>query len=81
MLFQKRIDRAFAYQKEKAKKESSSPSGEYDPQKDREEPALNDIMEKSDMPALILSALLTILPICLIVLLVMVGVGWLFFCL
>ena len=79
MLFQKRIDRALAHQKKQAGKNAPPPSEEHDLENHVEEPPLSDMLEKNDLLALIFSALVTILPICLIVLLVMVGVGRLFF--
>lgn len=86
MLFQKRVDRAMRYSKERAaglnqdvsseKKygsvektpsESAVPSGvEYDPKAWQDELSLADSLEKGDLPALLISALLVLLPVCLI---------------
>lgn len=69
MLFQKRIDRAFRHQAEKNAGEKNSPDEELTP---------SDIMEKGDLPAMIIAALITILPVALGVLLLMCLAGWLF---
>ena len=76
MLFQKRIKRAFDLQAEKNKKKQEEMSPE-DLQEDLK-PSLKDTLEKGDMPALIISAFLVLLPVALIVLLVMVFAGRLF---
>ena len=44
-----------------------------------ERPTLKSSMEKGDLFAMIFSALITILPVVLLVLLVIVAVGYLFF--
>lgn len=47
-------------------------------QSKRDEDKSNPVqLEKGDMPAMIISALIVILPIALLVLLIMVGVAWL----
>lgn len=71
MLFQKRIDRAFRLQREQRKADARRPED------DELTPA--DIMEKGDLPAMIIAALITIIPAALIVLLLLALAGWLFF--
>ncbi len=44
-----------------------------------EQPPLKDSMEKGDLLAMILSALMVIVPVVLLILLAMAGVGYLFF--
>ena len=69
MLFQKRIGRAFQHQADqnKGRKENED-----------EEPRPSDLMEKGDLSAMIIAALITILPVALLVLLIMCLAGWLF---
>lgn len=69
MLFQKRIQRALDYQ---AKKKKDLPK------KGDDDLAPIDIMEKGDLLAMVLAALITIVPIALGVVLVMSLAGWLF---
>ncbi len=73
MLFQKRVDRAMEHSK------AHSRGQEYDSRTDREEPELKDVMEKGDGFAMLVAALITFLPICLLLLLIMAGAGALFF--
>lgn len=77
MLFQKRVDRAMEHSaKNRAKNQGPvDPDEFYDPKADREEPTLKDSMEKGDFFAMIVSALLVLVPISLAVLLIMVLVG------
>ena len=79
MLFQKRVDRAFDYMKGQKGKEAPQAAGEYDPKSEAEKPPLSDVMEKGDMAAMILSALLVIVPLGLVVLLAIVGISRLIF--
>ncbi|MCR4950875.1 MAG: hypothetical protein K6A40_06095 [Solobacterium sp.] len=74
MLHQNKVDRALDYQHEQAQNRDE----EYDGRK-LYEPTTEDLIEKGDMPALIFSALLTLVPISLAVLLVMVFLARLFF--
>ena len=76
MLHQDKVDRAVAYRHEQAQQRQAEE--EYDGRK-LYEPTAEDLIEKGDMPALILSALITIVPVCLAVLLVMVFLARLFF--
>jgi len=73
MLFQKRISRAFRHQSDEADQRREKTGDQ--PLQDPETPPLSDLMEKNDMLAMILSALLLIVPIALVVLLLMVLVG------
>ena len=67
MLFQKRLERAFRHQAET--------------NKDRDEPEELEpasLMEKGDLAAMIIAAVITILPAALLVLLLIAAAGWLF---
>jgi len=79
MLFQKKVDRVFDQLKEKSAGENPSQAEKFDPRKAMEKPPLSALMEKGDFLAMILSALLVLIPIALVVLLVMVGLPRLFF--
>ncbi len=68
MIFQRRYDRARKLQKEKL--------GEAVPAFERED--ISQQLEKHDTFALIVSALITIVPAVLIALLVIVGIGYFF---
>ena len=70
MLFQKRVDRAMKYSKDKAEENKGkiNPGG-------REEEFLSASLEKGDLPALIISALLVFLPAAMIVVLIMCFIG------
>ncbi len=74
MLFQDKVERALDYQHEQA----TDIYEEYNGEK-LYEPTLEDMIDKKDMFALIVSAWLTIVPICLIVLLAIVFIAMLFF--
>ena len=67
MLFQKKVDRAMEYSHEHA----ADKPVERDPHDVREEQTLKDEMEKGDGLAMLLSALIVIVPVGLLVLLVM----------
>lgn len=70
MLFQKRVDRAMKYSKDKAEENKGKVNlGE------REEEFLSASLEKGDLPALIISALLVFLPAAMIVVLIMCFIG------
>ncbi len=64
MILQKRIDRVFSYLREKADERRSNT-----PQQDEIH------LEKGDKLAMILSALIVIVPVALVVLLIIVGVA------
>ncbi|MBQ3104540.1 MAG: hypothetical protein IJC59_01610 [Lachnospiraceae bacterium] len=73
MLFQKRIDRAMRFSRSRGKENNTreaniESTAEYDPGTWREELSVADNLEKGDLPALILSALLVFLPVCLFIL-------------
>lgn len=70
MLFQKRVDRAMKYSKDKAEENK----GKVNP-REREEEFLSASLEKGDLPALIISALLVFLPAAMIVVLIMCFIG------
>ena len=74
MLHQNKVNRALDYQHEQAQYRDE----EYDA-RNLYEPTPEDLIEKGDMPALIFSALITLVPISLAVLLVMVFLARLFF--
>ena len=65
MIFEKRIRRAFDYLKDKREQRRANSDEEILP------------LEKGDMFAMVFSALITILPIALLVLLIMAGIPWL----
>ena len=67
MLFQKKVDRAMKYSHDHA---ANQPQ-ERDPHDVREEQTIKDEMEKGDGLALLLSALIVILPVGILVLVVM----------
>ena len=74
MLFAKKIDRAFELQ---AEQNGHDRHEEYeweqiDPKSIEDEIQLADRMEKGDLPAMIISALIMIVPIALIILVLMV---------
>ncbi len=76
MLFQKKVDRAMEYSAERAVEQERGDT-QYDPKgKDlQEEESLGDVMEKGDLPALILSAMLIFVPVCLLVVLLICFFG------
>lgn len=74
MLFQKKVDRAMEYSAKRAA-EQSKREEEYDPKAMREQESIGEVMEKGDLAAIILSAMLVFLPIALIVLLIICFFG------
>ena len=68
MLFQKRVDRAMRYQKEQNEAAEQKKPTEED----------KDAVSKKDLFAMVLSALLVILPVCLLVLIVVSLAGYFF---
>ena len=68
MLFPKRVQRAMDHSKEQRRRRAEA-------QRNGDETPLSDEMEKGDLPAMIISALLVLLPIALVVLVVMALVG------
>lgn len=69
MLFQSKIDRALAHQAQRSAMERRDEDNELTP---------SDIMEKGDLPAMIIAGLVTLLPAALGALLLMCLAGWLF---
>ena len=78
MLFQSKLDRARKLQREQAGIKDDNEYKDYDGEK-LYEPSIDETMEKGDMFALMVSGILTILPIAAVALLVTVGIGFLFF--
>ena len=78
MLFNGRYERARKLQREQAGLSDEKEYREYDGEK-LYEPTIEDNIEKGDMLSLMISGMLTILPIASLALLVVVGVGFLFF--
>ena len=75
MLLKSKYERAKKWQLEqKAQREGN---GDYNGEK-LYEPSIADEMEKGDMLALMLSGILTILPVITVLLLIMVLIGFLF---
>ena len=74
MLFSKKIDRAFEFQAEQNghDRHEEYEKEEIDPKSIEDEIQLADRMEKGDLPAMIISALIMIVPIALIILILMV---------
>ena len=77
MLFSKKIDRAFELQAEQNghDRHEEYEREQIDPKSIEDEIQLADRMEKGDLPAMIISALIMIVPIALIILVLMVVSG------
>ena len=74
MIFEGRFNRARKFQQEQnAKRQGGAAPGNA-----QDDVELSDMMEKGDMFAMIVSALITILPIALIVLVFLAAVGYFF---
>ena len=71
ILFQRKYDRARALQKEQRKQREGKNAG-------RDDVEMANLLEKGDTFALILSALLTIVPVALVVLAVLAAAGYFF---
>lgn len=94
MLYKKRVERALDHlaakrgRKRGAKPdlpcegcgpcEGHAPGEEYDPRAAREPEDISGELERGDLAAMLVSAFLVFLPVCLLVLLVLAGVGALF---
>ncbi len=81
MFFNKKIDRIYEFKEEQREKaENNAPddfSDEYfDPSEYKNQMSTSDNLEKGDLFAMIVSAWITIVPICLGVLLFIVFVSW-----
>lgn len=77
MLFQDKYDRAREYQK-KQMGEQHPEYEEYTGEK-LYEPTVSEQMEKGDMWAMIVAGWITIMPIAIVLLLIIVGISYLFF--
>ncbi len=77
MLFQRRVDRAFQWLKQRTgndKQPEASGEGDLPSVEELRAEAQEEMeLEKGDLFAMILSALIVILPVCLLALLAMVG--------
>ena len=71
ILFQRKYDRARAFQKEQRKQREGKNAG-------RDDVEMANLLEKGDTFALILSAILTIVPVALVVLAVLAAAGYFF---
>lgn len=87
MLYKKRVERALDHLAAKRgrkrrdptrDKHTPLPGQEYDPRAEQEPEDISYMMERGDFAAMLISAFLVLLPVCLIVLLVLAGVGALF---
>lgn len=73
MIFQKKIDRAMNWLKEKNKSENSLEVNNYDPKAEWRAEESNKIeLEKNDVLAIILSALIVFGPILLILIIILI---------
>jgi len=80
MGWNRKVDRIFKLKKEQQaiNEETDIYADEYyNPDEDREAVNAGDNLEKGDLFAMILSAWITILPICFGLLLLIVGLAWL----
>lgn len=76
MLFKEKLDRALAWEKE----QKITPEDRHDDlAEEREEPDLAKEVEKGDMFAMMFAGCVTVFLPCFLVLLLIVGVGLLFF--
>ncbi len=78
MLFNGRYERARKIQREQAGLKDETEYRDYDGEK-LYEPTIEDNIEKGDMLSLMISGMLTILPIAALALLAVVAAGFLFF--
>ncbi len=83
MLLQRKVRRAFDWQKEQASQREAESKKKPEYETSDELPPMEDLiekddvmLEKGDLSAMIFSALITIVPACLLVLLVIVLVVW-----
>lgn len=74
MIFQGKIDRIFKKLHDEKKEEEKQ-----EELKGRENATLSDEMEKGDFAAMVISALITIVPVAFLALLALVGIGYFFF--
>ncbi len=83
MLLQRKVNRAFDWQKEQVRQREAESNKKPEYETSDELPPMEDLvekddvaLEKGDLPAMIMSALVTILPACILVLLFIVLVVW-----
>ncbi len=83
MLLQRKVNRAFDWQKEQVRQREAESNKKPEYETSDELPPMEDLvekddvaLEKGDVPAMIMSALVTILPACILVLLFIVLVVW-----
>lgn len=69
MIFQKKVDRAMKHSHDRAKAQEGEGQPDLNPE---------DIMEKGDLPAMMLAGMVTILPVALVVLGILVLAGYFF---
>lgn len=80
MWWNRKVDRLFKLKKKDQEKEETPDiyaDEYYNPDEDRVEPTVGDSLEKGDLFAMIVSAWITILPICLGLLIGIVLLAWL----
>ena len=79
MWWNRKVDRLFKLNKDKEedKQQDIYADEYYDPSEDRIEPTVGDNLEKGDLFAMIVSAWVIIVPICLGILLLIVLLAWL----
>ena len=87
MLYKKRVERALDHLAAKRGRKRKDPDRdkyaplpgqEYDPRAEQEPDDISHMLERGDLAAMLISAVLVLLPVCLVVLLVLAGVGALF---
>ena len=87
MLYKKRVERALDHLAAKRGRKRKDPDWdkyaplrgqEYDPRAEQEPDDISHMLERGDLAAMLISAFLVLLPVCLGVLLVLAGVGALF---
>lgn len=87
MLYKKRVERALDHLAAKRGRKRKDPDRdkyaplpgqEYDPRAEQEPDDISHMLERGDLAAMLISAFLVLLPVCLVVLLVLAGVGALF---
>lgn len=80
MFFQKKLDRALKWLKDRNAYQGQEQADEEQPSADELRQESKQLqLEKGDLPALIISAMLTFIPICLIILLVLSSLFFLLF--
>ena len=83
MLLQRKVNRAFDWQKEQVRQREAESKKKPECETSDDLPPMEDLiekddgaLEKGDLPAMIVSALITILPACIFALLFIVLVVW-----